>query len=364
MNKSAVAIAMATAVTASVVAQAETTLYGSVRQAIRYQNFDDADIGPGGRNIKIDDDGWNINNHSSRIGLIGSEDLGGGLRAIYQLEFLVDPQGRDDDQTIGGNREKFVGLEGGFGRFSLGTHQTPYYNVVGVTDIFNASFWNLTQGVVRGEDSVFYRTPEFASLPGLRFEGLATANGGSKENHGADHWNLAAIYDSGPFFLGASYLRGRYNSLRTDAAINEINPRDADDNWQWGIGGGYSTGPFAISAMYEAGKFVGNDSIGANFRGFDQYSISGAASYVFGNNTLRIGGGYVNRDDEDLDELDIAGISDSRLRALARADDDDNWEVAVGLQHDLSNRTRVWLEYQHINDILKNGVSIGLRHDF
>jgi len=64
----------------------------------------------------------------SRIGLRGSEDLGGGLRAVFTLE-----QGFAPDQgtlTQGGRawgRQAWVGLAGGWGTLSLGRNYTMLY---------------------------------------------------------------------------------------------------------------------------------------------------------------------------------------------------------------------------------------------
>jgi predicted porin len=120
-------------------------------------------------------------NNSSRLGVLGSEDLGGGLSAVYQYEFGVDV-------TEGGNwesnRPKYVGLKGGFGTLTLGTQDTPYYNVAGIIDIFNSgktfvyTQWlgggfslsnnrsDAPADLVRLENSVYYSTPDFNGFSG------------------------------------------------------------------------------------------------------------------------------------------------------------------------------------------------------
>jgi predicted porin len=70
---------------------------------------------------------WDVFNNSSRLGVRGEEDLGGGLSAIYQYEFGVDVT---EGGNFNSNRPKWVGLKGSsWGAVTLGTQWTPYYNV-------------------------------------------------------------------------------------------------------------------------------------------------------------------------------------------------------------------------------------------
>ena len=105
MKKSTLALAVAAALTGfGSLAYADTTLYGSARVSIDYND-------PNSNNFNQDapDASWDVYNNSSRLGVRGEEDLGGGLAAIYQYEFGVDV-------TEGGNfysnRPKWVGLKG------------------------------------------------------------------------------------------------------------------------------------------------------------------------------------------------------------------------------------------------------------
>jgi predicted porin len=88
MKKSTLALAVAAALATSA-AVADTTLYGSARVSIDYEDIDNGTST------------WDVRNNSSRLGVRGEEDLGGGLSAIYQYEFGVD-------MTEGGNFESNV----------------------------------------------------------------------------------------------------------------------------------------------------------------------------------------------------------------------------------------------------------------
>ena len=75
---------------------------------------------------------------TSRLGFRGTEDLGGGTRAFFTVEFGLNPT----NATLSGNnnngltnRQSFVGLsQKGIGQFAIGTQNTPVHNAVGRTD--------------------------------------------------------------------------------------------------------------------------------------------------------------------------------------------------------------------------------------
>src|SRR6266498_3612840 len=118
MNKKLVALAVAGAFALPMAAQAQTanvTLYGRVNLDYEFVKGQQAD----GSNPTV----HRLNTDSSRFGLRGTESLGGGLSAIFQIENSVpwDAGGG----TLGG-RETFVGLQGSWGTFKMGRFLAPY----------------------------------------------------------------------------------------------------------------------------------------------------------------------------------------------------------------------------------------------
>ena len=67
-----------------------------------------------------------MDTNSSRFGLRGTESLGGGLNAIFQVESSINPA--QSGGTLAG-RESFVGLQGGWGTFKMGRFLTPYDDI-------------------------------------------------------------------------------------------------------------------------------------------------------------------------------------------------------------------------------------------
>ncbi len=387
MKKSILALAVAGALAIPFAAQADTILYGSARVSVDYNDELNLLSAP-----PIDSDGnWDVVNNSSRLGVVGSEDLGGGLSAVYRYEFGVDvTEGGNWDS----NRPKYVGLKGGFGTLTIGTQDTPYYNVAGITDIFNSgktflsTQWlggglslssNRSQAdgdLVRLSNSVYYSTPDFNGFSG---EAMLVMNGPSfgtsnliltpfspNVSNDVDLWNLAVKYSNGPFFAGVSYIKldGKSN-LPLDPDTLPGYTFDLDlSNWVLGLG--YNSGPFSAGFIYEQGSlyFLNlltgiKDPAGAQvFPGDDATNWYLTGQYVFGNNTVRAAYG----------QLDTGVDGDDKI---------DNY--IVGYQYNFSKRTSVWVEYigrsaklytipgdsttpQYLGD--QNAVSIGTRVDF
>jgi len=367
MKKTVLAVAVAAALATPFVAHADTILYGSARVELDYIDEDPVDSY------------WDVVNSASRLGVRGSEDLGGGLSAIYQYEFGVD---MTEGGNFNSNRPKYVGLKGGFGQLTLGTQDTPYYNVAGITDIFNTDFsfgataWlggsfngfrlnpTSTQDFGEGalfrlDNSVYYSTPDFNGFSG---QAMLVLNGDKNDtqgySNGIDEWNISALYSGGPFFAGISYIQldGDKNVLLGVVDGTRI---DLDlDLYQWVVGLGYSAGPFSVGFIYEQGTINEFGLLGAaSFDGVKRYGDDEAnnwyltGEYKFGNNTLRAAYGQLNT------KLDEPGFDDTI----------DNY--LVGYQYDFSKRTRIWVEYigRSADTLLygdSNIVSIGTRVDF
>jgi predicted porin len=69
---------------------------------------------------------------SSRLGFRGTEDLGGGLSALFTLETGLNPS--SSTLSSFNNRQAFVGLKkNGLGQVALGTQYTPIHNAVAAT---------------------------------------------------------------------------------------------------------------------------------------------------------------------------------------------------------------------------------------
>ena len=87
MNKKLLAAAVAAAVVAAPAAFAESTVYGKMHTSVDMIDYESSN-----------EDNWEMNSRASRLGFKGSEDLGNGLKAIYQIELQVNSGGGSDGQ--------------------------------------------------------------------------------------------------------------------------------------------------------------------------------------------------------------------------------------------------------------------------
>jgi predicted porin len=120
MNKKLVALAVAGAFALPLAAEAQTanvTLYGRLNMDLEFVRGQQAD----GSNPTVN----RVSSNSSRFGMRGTESLGGGLNAIFQIESNVSG---DTGQGPGSNiasRETFVGLQGSWGKATIGKFLMP-----------------------------------------------------------------------------------------------------------------------------------------------------------------------------------------------------------------------------------------------
>lgn len=99
-------------------AQSSVTLYGIIDEYINYKHSSS------GASITSLEDGGGI--YSSRWGIKGTEDIGGGYKVKFQLEsgFLA-PSGTMSDSTRLFNRQSWVGLAAPYGEVRIGRQNSP-----------------------------------------------------------------------------------------------------------------------------------------------------------------------------------------------------------------------------------------------
>jgi predicted porin len=216
-------------------AQTNVQLYGILDAAISSQDVG----GPEGRTTVVNSG----NQSSSRFGFRGTEDLGDGLKAIFNLEAGASIDTGAADSALFGRRA-VVGLEGGFGSLTLGREYSPIAAVAGATDAFGQGFYgsNLSAFTTnrltrRLANSVNYKSPAwngFKLLAAYSAGEVTTANTPSGDLRG-----VGAEYTLGNLYLGAAY--------------HTIKRVPADEDKETAFGAGYKfdqLGGFEVKGNY------------------------------------------------------------------------------------------------------------------
>lgn len=333
--------------------------------------------------------GWTVNasDRGSRLGIKGSEDLGRGLKAIYQIELAI-PLG-DVNGSIAGEepgtidlRNSFVGLMSSWGTLLVGKHDTPLKMSTGRLDLFADTLadYNYTVGFedLRADNTVLYISP---SLWGVRLTGAVVPGGGSAvggisnpdANSIADSWSLAAIYARGPLHASIAYESLGSGLWRPqDGAYDNIHGVFAGDDTKWRVGLGLMDWHgFTMTGIYESRTDIMGLPVSA---GSNSWQLQ--AGYAFGNNLLKAMYGSA-----DLDACADPGNIGFRytcsagklgeslgnnLRGIIDQQDKSTW--ALGMDHNFSKRTKVYALYTAVKDdgldADWSGFSLGMAHKF
>jgi predicted porin len=217
MKPSALALAAAAACTAAFAttahAQSNVQVYGLLDVGVEQVNHAGAN---GGSLTRVISGGKN----TSRWGLRGAEDLGGGLKAVWNLEggILMDT-GAIDGQLF--RRQAYVGLDGSFGRIVIGRSFTTVYDFVIKYDPlgFAPNYSWATTASATGP-SKYGMTTGFDNL--IKYSGTtggfsygATIGLGEQAGESADSrkYAVAGAYNAGPFGAMLSYEQINGNTV-------------------------------------------------------------------------------------------------------------------------------------------------------
>jgi predicted porin len=342
---------------------ADATLFGKAHFIV--ENVDDGD-----------QDVWGVDSVHSRIGVKGSEDLGGGLKAVYHFEFKVN---QDDGDGLS-DRNQFVGLAGGFGTMLLGRHDTPLKMSQGKFDEFgdlpNGDIANVFPGEDRVDNVIAYVSP---AMGGLTLVGAAVSGeyGDSVTLVDAagdtvlettpsldslfDHISLAALYSYGPVFASLAYnsyslgddidadpslLRGTliWNGGMWQAGV-------MFNSWDWDDVTG-DTDSYGLSGHFKVG---GSGKIKAQYLFADAPATNANAALL----AVTAGLGVTGATDGFSPNITVSGDGDA---------DDEVTQFSIGYEHALSKQTTAHVGYTSyetdVTEVESDAFFAGLIHNF
>jgi predicted porin len=299
-----------------------------------------------------DDRSTSVSSQSSRIGFKGSEDVGGGLSAIWQIESSLNAE--EGSGTWAG-RNTFVGLKGGFGTVLLGKHDSPMKMLGRKVDNFGDTYAdsrNLLGAVATTGGSAFDLRPDnVIAYVSPNFSGL-TVTAAYVTDHGVngalatfpacssvvksgttatgldcndrDAYSLSGDYTNGPLMLGLGYER--QNTLATAGNLSV-------DRSMWRLVGGYSFGDLKLGAQYERGSADTQLAV-ADRNGWGLFANYAMGNIVLKANYLSVG--------------DYKGVNDSGAN-----------QYTLGADYNLSKRTTAYAQYAKIKNDTNAAFDIG-----
>ena len=318
--------------TSAVFAQSSVTLYGRVNTSVERQKV-------GGTSNTV------MQNNSSRFGFKGTEDLGGGLKAGFQLE-----SGFNSDTGTGSGwthpttgmtfaRQSEVNLSGGFGMIRLGNFMPEsYYATAAYVSMHNhdtgtsldALYYDpVWFGGLSTTNKIGYRSP---SLGGLTID--ASVNLHEQTTGGKNGDDLAANYNIGALNLGAGYSQ-------------------VDSNRQLGLRALYTFGQFVVGGYYQRNK-DDNQLLATGAGNRNNFRLAGA--YMMGASEFHVNVGRAGK------WSDIADSSATQ------------W--TLGYNYNFSKRTKVYAFYTKVDNKAGatymtgaagqdfSSLALGVRHNF
>jgi len=196
MKKSLIALAVLAA-SGAAMAQSSVTMYGVADLSLAKANGTSAQMSGNGV----------MNNGNSRLGVRGVEDLGGGLKASFNFEQGINAESGATDAATW-QRNAYLALSGGFGRFQMGRSLNPSFWGVAAWELTGtanysavANQFGFAGGPSRNNSMFMYTTPNMGGFSGTLGYIAKPDNGGNAKVDA----NL--IYANGPVAVALSYFK-------------------------------------------------------------------------------------------------------------------------------------------------------------
>ena len=344
MKRCRIAVLLCAATPAAVYAQTNVTLYGVADVGFGYiksDNLTSTTAGApraGGKLV--------VNSgiqSPSRIGIRGTEDLGGGLAAIFVAEgaWNVDEGTGAAAGAFTFNRRSSVGLQGALGQVYLGRDYTPTFYQTATNDMGGRGFFGTLAVINNGlqslqySNAVFYNTPVWNGLQIRAAAGNAALSGTEYDTSPKArdrNAEVAALYSADGLTLNASYRFG-YADGAAGSTLQDIR--------QYSLGGGYNFGAFRLQTQVSRSNPSGTPTTFST-------STSTANVYDIGAG-VRVGAGELLLQYFQINFQNSFAASGGKPK---------NQTVMIAYAYPLSKRTNLYASYGRTNN--SNGANIPL----
>ena len=362
MNKTLIVAAAAASFATVAHAQSSVTLYGVLDAGITYQS------NVGGKSL------WSMGSgiDQSRFGLRGSEDLGGGLKAIFTLESGFNIGNGRFANGNGGmfNRQAFVGLSSQYGTVTLGKQYDAtqdYLAPLTATGSWGGTYFAhplnndrlSTNGDVALNNSIKYTSANYA---GLQFCGTYSfSNNTNFGNNRAYSGGLS--YQFQGLKLGAAYSQANLGDGTNTNGASTLGGQGRVRTY--GAAAGYAFGPAQVGAAWTQSR-IDNQAAGVPTLRADNYEVNAkynltpalglGAAYTYTNAKVNNGSSHWNQFGVQADYA-LSKRTDVYAQAVYQRGAKGNNIVGTGIY----NGDNTTASSSSVN---QTAATVGLRHRF
>jgi len=287
-------------------AQSTVTVYGVVDMYLQYAK--------GTKSVtSIESGGLS----GSRLGFKGAEDLGGGLKTIFQLEMgLAADTGASTQGGLAFGRQAYVGLSSSdLGTVTLGRQYIPQFNVLDTFDPFatgagSAASSGIVSTTSRANNSVVYQSPTVSGFSATAL--LSLGESSTTPKTAGNQYSLGAQYAAGPFSAGLAWRQVKSDATHPEVATYTL------------LTAAYDFGSFSLTGGAQSVRNLGGVATADRTEAF-----AGVLVPVSANGTVNAGVGYGKTKDVD-------GTAAS--------------QYSLGYTHALSKRTKVYSVLTYIRN--------------
>ncbi len=325
MKQTILALAVAAALPSHAIAQTNIVLNGSIDQSLEYFG---SDVDGEDSDLRVTNGVW----AGSRFAISGSEELGSGLKAIFNIEHRLSP----DTGTVTSGAtfwagQAWVGLQGGFGTVRLGRQYTPVRRALEPGDVTGYSWYNNGDGLggitTRFNNDLSYQSPGLGGFTVHAAYAAGESSAAPFDNKLGDAFGIAGVGKFGPASVGLGYHN-----------IDAGSTPGVDDTTELALSVGATFGRVGVG-LAGAQREVNN--------------VKRKAYFASGSVTVGAGAIYLTLKQDD------------------QGTDLDNTGVGLTYSHGLSKRTFLYasLGYNQVEqaeggDIKPKSLALGIRHFF
>ena len=341
-------------------AQSSVTLYGTLDAGLVYSN------NQGGHNNWQQGSGTVSDTY---FGLRGSEDLGGGLHAIFTLEdgFNLN-SGKFTESNTMFNRQAFVGLQSDqYGTLTLGRQYDSVVDYLGPLSEAGSGYGNNLAAHPFDNDNldnsfsiknaVKYQS---ANYSGFRFGGLYGFSNDAGQFANNRAYSAGASYTNGGLNVAAAYLQLNNSLGGSNLSNGAVSAGDGNNanltaalQRTYGVGANYAYGPATVGFVWthtQDDNLIAGGQGGGSISGFtvptgtnlhlDNFEINGKYALT---PALSLNGAYT--------------FTDGKATGGTTSGDPKWHTVSLQADYSLSKRTDVYVEgvYQHASGQLGDG---------